>query len=43
MKANNDSGVAAFMKPPAWLGDGDVVEVEIEGIGRIKNKMVFEK
>tara|TARA_R110002003_G_scaffold40_3_gene2575 strand:- start:884 stop:1381 length:498 start_codon:yes stop_codon:yes gene_type:complete len=37
------SGVAAFMKPPQWLGDGDVVEVEIEGIGRIRNTMVFEK
>lgn len=36
------SGVAAFMKPPAWLKDGDVVEVEIENIGTIRNKMVFE-
>ncbi|KAK5307001.1 hypothetical protein LTR99_002693 [Exophiala xenobiotica] len=35
------SGVAAFMKPPAWLADGDVVEMEIAGIGRIKNNMVF--
>jgi 2-keto-4-pentenoate hydratase/2-oxohepta-3-ene-1,7-dioic acid hydratase in catechol pathway len=37
------SGVAAFMKPPAWLQDGDVVEVEIEKIGRLRNKMVMEK
>ena len=37
------SGVAAFMKPPAWLKDGDEVEMEITQIGRIKNKMVFEK
>lgn len=37
------SGVAAFMKPPAFLNDGDVVEVEIENIGRLQNKMVFEK
>jgi 2-keto-4-pentenoate hydratase/2-oxohepta-3-ene-1,7-dioic acid hydratase in catechol pathway len=37
------SGVAAFMKPPAWLQDGDVVEVEIDNIGVIKNKMVFER
>jgi 2-keto-4-pentenoate hydratase/2-oxohepta-3-ene-1,7-dioic acid hydratase in catechol pathway len=36
------SGVAASMKPPAWLQDGDVVEVKIEGIGKIKNKMAFE-
>ncbi|KIW05996.1 uncharacterized protein PV09_03179 [Verruconis gallopava] len=37
------SGVAAFMDPPAWLQDGDIVEVEIEKIGKIKNKIVFEK
>ncbi|KAF2494817.1 hypothetical protein BU16DRAFT_463098 [Lophium mytilinum] len=37
------SGVAAFMKPPAWLQDGDVVEVKISEIGSIKNKYVFEK
>ncbi|KAH6708775.1 aromatic compound degradation protein [Leptodontidium sp. MPI-SDFR-AT-0119] len=37
------SGVAAFMKPPRWLQDGDVVEVEIEKIGKIANKMVFRK
>lgn len=37
------SGVATFEKPPGWLKDGDVVEVEVEGIGRIRNKMFFEK
>lgn len=37
------SGVAAFMQPPAWLQDGDIVEVDIDGIGKISNKMVFEK
>lgn len=37
------SGVAAFMEPQAFLQDGDVVEVEIEKIGRLQNKMVFEK
>ncbi|EXJ61494.1 uncharacterized protein A1O5_11810 [Cladophialophora psammophila CBS 110553] len=36
------SGVAAFMKPPKWLKTGDVVEVEISQIGKIKNKMVIE-
>jgi 2-keto-4-pentenoate hydratase/2-oxohepta-3-ene-1,7-dioic acid hydratase in catechol pathway len=35
-------GVAAFMKPSPWLQDGDVVEIEISGIGKIRNKMVFE-
>ena len=40
------SGVAAFEKPPGWLKDTDVVEVEISDIGKISNisnKMVFEK
>lgn len=37
------SGVAAFMKPPAWLQDGDVVEMELEHVGTMRNKMVFEK
>lgn len=36
------SGVAAFMQPPVWLKDGDIVEVQIDGIGKIRNKMVFE-
>jgi len=36
------SGVAAFMKPPAWLKDGDVVEIEISEIGKIRNRMVLE-
>lgn len=36
------SGVGAFMKPPAWLQDGDIVEVEISKIGIICNKMVME-
>ncbi|KAL5356332.1 hypothetical protein BJX96DRAFT_162389 [Aspergillus floccosus] len=35
------SGVAAFMDPPRWLRSGDVVEVEIEGIGKVMNTMVF--
>ncbi|KIX02780.1 uncharacterized protein Z518_08722 [Rhinocladiella mackenziei CBS 650.93] len=36
------SGVAAFMKPAQWLKDGDVVDIEIEKIGRISNTMSFE-
>ncbi|KEF57044.1 uncharacterized protein A1O9_07234 [Exophiala aquamarina CBS 119918] len=34
-------GVAAFMKPSPWLKHRDVVEVEISGIGKIKNRMWF--
>jgi len=35
------SGVGAGMKPPQWLEDGDIVEVEISDIGMISNKMKF--
>ena len=37
------SGVAAFRNPLVWLDDVVVVEVEVEGMGRIKNKMTFKK
>lgn len=35
-------GVALFMKPPAFLKDGDEVAVEIGGIGRLTNRMAFQ-
>jgi 2-keto-4-pentenoate hydratase/2-oxohepta-3-ene-1,7-dioic acid hydratase in catechol pathway len=28
-------------EPQVWLGDGDVVEVEIEGIGVLRNPVRF--
>jgi 2-keto-4-pentenoate hydratase/2-oxohepta-3-ene-1,7-dioic acid hydratase in catechol pathway len=31
------SGVAMAMKPPKWLNAGDIVEIEIEGIGKLTN------
>jgi 5-carboxymethyl-2-hydroxymuconate isomerase len=31
------AGVGVFRKPPRFLGDGSVVTVEIEGIGRLTN------
>ena len=31
------AGVGAGMDPPRFLGPGDVVEIEIEGVGRIRN------
>lgn len=37
------SGVGLFMKPQGFLKDGDVVEVEVDGIGSIINTMEFEK
>jgi len=36
------SGVGIFMEPKGFLGDGDEVEVHVEGIGSLINKMVFE-
>jgi 2-keto-4-pentenoate hydratase/2-oxohepta-3-ene-1,7-dioic acid hydratase in catechol pathway len=33
------AGVAMAMKPPKWLKDGDVVRIEIEGIGAIENEV----
>lgn len=31
------SGVGAAATPPRWLVDGDVVEIEIGGVGRLRN------
>lgn len=30
-------GIGAFRKPPLWMRDGDLCEVEIEGIGVLRN------
>ena len=35
-------GVGFARQPPVWLTPGDVVEVEIEGIGTIRNRVVAE-
>ncbi|KAI1628320.1 hypothetical protein EDD37DRAFT_624868 [Exophiala viscosa] len=37
------SGVGNFMEPKGFIHDGDVVEIEVEGIGAIRNKFVFDK
>ncbi|HEY0444573.1 MAG TPA: fumarylacetoacetate hydrolase family protein, partial [Candidatus Limnocylindrales bacterium] len=37
------AGVGAFRKPPVFLGDGDEVVVEIEGIGRLVNRFRTER
>lgn len=37
------SGVGMARTPPVWLKHGDVVEIAIEGIGGIRNRVVFEK
>lgn len=36
------AGVAMGMKEPRWLKHGDVVEVRIEALGKVRNKMVFD-
>ena len=33
-------GVGAARKPEVWLKDGDVVEVEIDGLGLLRNSVV---
>lgn len=35
-------GVGAFRKPPVWMKAGDVVEVEISGIGTLSNRVEDE-
>jgi 2-keto-4-pentenoate hydratase/2-oxohepta-3-ene-1,7-dioic acid hydratase in catechol pathway len=37
------SGVGMSRKPPVWLKDGDVVEVAVEGVGVISNRVRFER
>lgn len=34
-------GVGMGRDPQLWLGDGDVVEVEVEGIGLLRNQVLF--
>jgi 2-keto-4-pentenoate hydratase/2-oxohepta-3-ene-1,7-dioic acid hydratase in catechol pathway len=37
------SGVAHARKPPAWMRHGDIAEIEIEGIGVLRNPVEDEK
>ncbi|OTB11830.1 hypothetical protein K445DRAFT_321768 [Daldinia sp. EC12] len=37
------SGVGMGRKPQLWLKDGDIVEVELEGVGIVSNKVEFIK
>ncbi len=36
-------GVGHFRKPPAYLQDGDLVTIEVEGIGQLTNRCVEER
>ena len=37
------AGVGMGMKPPRWLAHGDVVRIEIDGIGTLQNRFVLEE
>jgi acylpyruvate hydrolase len=37
------SGVGGARKPPVWMKDGDTCEVEIEGVGLLRNPIENEK
>lgn len=36
------SGVGAFTDPPKLLNHGDIVEIEVQGVGRIRNRILYE-
>lgn len=36
------AGIGAFMGSGIFLKDGDVVEIELQGVGVLRNKIVFE-
>ena len=36
------SGVGYAQRPPVWMQDGDICEVEIEGIGTLRNRVADE-
>jgi 2-keto-4-pentenoate hydratase/2-oxohepta-3-ene-1,7-dioic acid hydratase in catechol pathway len=36
-------GVGFARQPPVWLQPGDLLEIEIEGLGRLTNRVVAEK
>ncbi len=36
------SGVGAFTDPPKLLDHGDIVEIEVKGVGMIRNRILYE-
>jgi acylpyruvate hydrolase len=36
-------GVGFARQPPVWLQPGDEIEIEIEGVGRIANRVIAEE
>lgn len=37
------SGVGGKREPPVWLSDGDVLEIEVSGVGTLRNAVINEK
>ena len=37
------SGVGFARKPPVWMQHGDICEIEIEGVGLLRNPIENEK
>lgn len=37
------AGVGLARKPPLWMKPGDVCEVEVEGVGVLRNPIVDER
>lgn len=35
-------GVGAFLTPKSFLQDGDIIEVEMEKVGTLKNRICFQ-
>ena len=35
-------GVGAYFKPPKWLKPGDTVDVEVTGVGVLRNPVIAE-
>jgi 2-keto-4-pentenoate hydratase/2-oxohepta-3-ene-1,7-dioic acid hydratase in catechol pathway len=35
-------GVGAYRKPPVWMKPGDVVEIDIAGVGLLRNTIAQE-
>jgi 2-keto-4-pentenoate hydratase/2-oxohepta-3-ene-1,7-dioic acid hydratase in catechol pathway len=42
LATGSPAGVGSARQPPVYLQIGDVVRVEIEGIGHIENRVVAE-
>ena len=36
------AGVGLWMRPPVFLKHGDVVEIDIEHVGVLRNRVVFD-